>query len=323
MRRNLLISAASLGLLAAAGAARAQADVYPDRPLRVIFPYPAGSALDVVGRLVVDRASRTLGQPIVFENRGGANGILGSTAAAKAAADGYTIYLGTTSALMLNGFLRKDLPYDVKAFRPVIALAELPVGLMVSSRIPAATLGDFISYAKAKPGQPYASVGIGSFNHLLMEQFKAAAGIDLLHVPYQGAAPVVSELLGGRVDVTVLSVGSVLSQVQAGQVKVLTFMTKKRLPTLAQVPAVTELYPSFKPFDNWMGILVPAKTPDHIVNKLNTVFAQALQQPDVRRKIEEEQWRVLGGSPADLATMIESDMPVIAASFKAAGVKPE
>lgn len=324
MKRNFLATALVLGLLAhAAGAAQAQAEAYPDKPVRVIFPYPAGSALDVVGRMVADRAARTLGQPVVFENRAGANGILGTTAAAKAPADGYTVYLGTTSALLLNGFLRKDLPYDAKAFRPVIALAELPVGLIASARVPAATLGEFVGYARSKPGLPYASVGIGSFNHLLMEQFKAVAGIDLLHVPYQGAAPVVQELLGGRVDVTVLSVGSVLGQLQSGQLKVLTFMTRKRLPSHPQVPAIAEVYPAFKPFENWMGFFVPAKTPEHVVHKLNAAFAQALQQPEVRRKIDEEQWRVLGGSPAELAEIIETDMPTIAAAFKAAGVKPE
>jgi tripartite-type tricarboxylate transporter receptor subunit TctC len=325
MRRALLISAiATTALLAAGAPACAQADAYPDRPIRVIFPYPAGSAPDVVGRLVVEKASRILGQPMVFDNRPGANGILASTAAARASADGYTIYLTTTSALLINQFLRKDLSYDpVKSFKPIIAVAELPVGLMISSRIPASNLGEFISYAKGKPGEPYASIGIGSFNHLLMEQFRTVAGLDMLHVPYQGAAPVISELMGGRVNVTVLSVGSVLGQMKAGQVKVLAFMTKKRLPSHPDVPTVSEVFPSFRPFDNWMGFLAPAQTPDHVVQKLNAAFKQALQHPDVRKKIDEEHWRVLGGNPADLAELIEKDPPAIAAAVKAAGVKPE
>ena len=325
MRRAFLVSALAAGTLLVAGMpAHAQPETYPDKPIRVIFPYPAGSAPDVVGRLIVDRASRILGQPMVFDNRPGANGILATTAAARAPADGYTIHLTTTSALSLNKFLRKDLPYDPeKGFRPIIALAELPVGLVISSRVPAANLREFIAYAKSQPGQPYASIGIGSFNHLLMEQFKSVSGVDLLHVPYQGAAPVVNEMMAGRVNVTVLSVGSVLSQMKAGQVKVLAFMTKKRVPSQPEVPTVSELFPSFKPFDNWMGFVAPAQTPDPIVQKLNAAFRQVLQQPDVRKKIEEEHWRVLGGSPAELAEIMEADWPAIAAVVKTAGVKPE
>ncbi|WP_447742473.1 Bug family tripartite tricarboxylate transporter substrate binding protein [Variovorax boronicumulans] len=324
MRRTFLTFCAAATALLALTPAFAQETAYPNKPIHVVFPYPAGSSLEVVGRLVSERASRILGQPIVFENKAGANGILGTTQVARAKPDGYTLALTTTSALLLNSLQRKDLPYDpVRSFTPVIAVADIPVGLIVSSRLPATDLRALVEQLKNQPGQPYASVGIGSFNHLLMEQFKAVAGVDMLHVPYQGAAPIIPELLSGRVDVTVLSVGSVLGQWKAGQVRVLAFMSDKRLASQPGVPTMTEVFPSFRPFGNWMGFVAPANTPEPIVRKLNAAFAQALQLPEVRKKIEEEQWRVMGGSPQDLARLISNDRPMVEAAIKAAGIQPE
>jgi tripartite-type tricarboxylate transporter receptor subunit TctC len=323
-RQVLRILGAAVAMLALLSPAHAQEDSYPDKPIRVVFPYPAGSALEVVGRLVSERAARLLGQPVVFENKAGANGILGTAQVARARPDGYTLALTTTSALLLNSVQRKDLPYDpVRSFTPVIAVADIPVGLIVSTRLPVTNVRALVEHLKKQPGQPYASVGIGSFNHLLMEQFKKVAGVDMLHVPYQGAAPILPELLSGRVDVTVLSVGSVLGQWKAGQVRVLAFMSDKRLPSQPDVPTMSEAFPAFQPFGNWMGFVAPAGTPEPVVRKLNAAFAQALELPEVRRRIEEEQWRVMGGSAQDLGRMIANDRPMVEAAVKAAGLKPE
>ncbi|GAB2491244.1 tripartite tricarboxylate transporter substrate binding protein [Comamonas humi] len=323
-RRTSLICGAAMAMLSMLRPAFAQESAYPDKPIHVVFPYPAGSALEVVGRLVSERASRLLGQPIVFENKAGANGILGTAQVARAKPDGYTLGLTTTSALLLNSLQRKDLPYDpVRSFTPVIAVADIPVGLIVSSRLPVTNISALVEHLKKQPGQPYASVGIGSFNHLLMEQFKTVTGVDMLHVPYQGAAPIIPELLSGRVDVTVLSVGSVLGQWKSGQVRVLAFMSDKRLPSQPDVPTMSELFPAFRPFGNWMGLVAPAGTPELVVRKLNAVFAQVLEMPEVRKRIEEEQWRVMGGSAQDLGRMISNDRPMVEAAVKAAGLKPE
>lgn len=323
LSKLLMGALSSLTLLAAPALAQAQA--YPARPVHVVFPYPAGSPIDAVGRLISERTSRILGQPFVFENYPGANGILGTGRAARATPDGYTIHLTTTSAFLLNSFLRKDLPYDpIKHFVPIVAVADIPVALMVSTKVPANNTKELVQYLKRNPGKlNYASVGNGSFNHLLAEQFKAAAGVDMLHVPYQGAGPIATELLAGRVDATVLSVGSVLGQWKAGQVKVLSFMTPKRSPTQPEVPAITEEFPGFRPFGNWLGFFAPAGTPDAIVKKLNEAMGTVLAQPDVRKKIEEQQWSVVGGTPEEFRASLAADMPTIEAAFKVAGVKAE
>ncbi|MEK7944735.1 tripartite tricarboxylate transporter substrate binding protein [Pigmentiphaga sp. YJ18] len=298
---------------------------YPNKPIHVVFPYPTGSPIDAIGRLIADRAGKLLGQPLVFENRGGANGIVGTSYAARMAPDGYNIHLTTTSALLLNSYLRKDLPYEpLKSFTPITAVADLPVALMVNAKVPANTTREFVDYLKRNPGKlNFASVGNGSFNHLLGEQFKAAAGVDMLHVPYQGAGQIAMELLAGRLDATILSVGSLLGQWKAGQIKVLAFMTPKRHPLHPDVPAITEDFPDFRPFGNWMGFVAPAGTPAPIVAKLADTFKAVLQQPDVRAKIEEQHWSVIGSSPEAFAASLRDDTAILRAAVDMAGVKPE
>lgn len=324
-KRVLALVRGALPALLLTASFLAHGETYPTRPVHVVFPYPPGSPIDAVGRLIVDRAGKLLGQPMVFENKGGANGIIGTTQAARAAPDGYTIHMTTTSAFMLNSSLRKDLPYDpMRSFTPIAAVADIPVALVVSSRVPAKSTREFVQHLKANPGKVnYGSVGNGSFNHILMEQFKAAAGVDMLHVPYQGAGALANELLAGRVEASVLGVASVMGQWKAGQVNVLSMMTTRRSPTQPDVPAITEEFPNFQPFTNWMGFLAPANTPQAVVQRLNEVFNTVLQQPDVRRKIEEQRWSVIGGTPEDFRKTIASDLKTIGAAVNSAGIKPE
>ena len=316
-----LLRRALPGLLLAASCV-AQAQNFPTRPMHVIFPYPPGSPVDAIGRVVIERAGKILGQPMVFENKPGANGILGQALAARAAPDGYTVLLSSTSAFLLNSFLRKDLPYDPeRSFVPITAVADIPVALIVSSRVPVNNTREFVQYLKANPAKVnYGSVGNGSFNHLLMEQFKAAAGVDMLHVPYQGAGAVATELLGGRIDASVLAP---LGPWTPDQVKLLAMMSTRRSAALPKVPAITEELPSFRPFGNWMGFFAPAGTPEPVVRRLAKAFNAALQQPDVGAKIEEQQWSVIGGSPDDFRKSITSDMASVGAAFKSANIKPE
>ncbi|WP_158213248.1 tripartite tricarboxylate transporter substrate binding protein [Pigmentiphaga sp. NML080357] len=326
MRQAFRLLTRALGaLLCTAGPLTAAAQAYPSKPIHVVFPYPTGSPVDAIGRLIADRAGKILGQPLVFENRPGANGIVGTGYAARMAPDGYAIHLTTTSAFLLNSYLRKDLPYDpLKNFVPITAIADIPVALMVSAKLPVNTTREFVDYLKRHPGKlTYASVGNGSFNHLLGEQFKAAAHVDMLHVPYQGAGPISIELLAGRLDATILSVGSLLGQWKEGQVKVLAFMTPKRHPLHPDVPAITETFPDFRPFGNWMGFVAPAGTPAPIVAKLAEAFRAVLKQPDVRTKIEEQHWSVIGSTPEEFGAALRDDVSILRTAVEMAGVKPE
>jgi tripartite-type tricarboxylate transporter receptor subunit TctC len=320
-----LLTGPVLALAIASLPSTAGAQSYPTKPIRVVFPYPAGSALDVLGRMIIDRAAKIVGQPFVLENRPGANGIVGTTYVASASPDGYTICLTTTSAFLLNSFLRKDLPYDpAKSFEPITAAIDIPVALMVTARVPARTTREFVEYLKKTPDAVnYASVGNGSFNHLLMEQFKMAAGVDMVHVPYQGAAPIVTELMAGRVDAVVFSVGSVLDQWRSGQVKVLSYMSTARTPVQPDVPAITEEFPNMHPFGNWMGFVAPAKTPDLVIKKLNDAIVMVLQDQAVRERIKDEQWSVIGSTPEAFRAMINRDLPIVAAAFGVAGINPD
>lgn len=320
-----LLTPALAALLAIASPLAAASDAYPSKPIRVVYPYPGGTALGTVGRLISERAAKILGQPLVFESRPGANGIIGTTHAARSAPDGYTIHLTTTSAFLLNTYLHKDLQYDpLKSFVPITAIADLPVALIVSATVPATTTREFVDHLKRNPGKViYGSIGNGSFNHLLGEQFKRAAGVDMLHVPYRGASAVSLELLAGRIGSSIMSVGSVLGQWKADQIRVLAFMTPKRHPLHPSVPTITEDFPSFRPFGNWMGFVAPAGTPAPVIAKLSETFRTVLQQPDVRAKIEEQHWSVIGGTPEDFDKMLREDNAIVREAVEVAGVKPE
>ncbi len=312
-------------LLSIASPLAAATDAYPSKPIRVIYPYPGGSALDTVGRLISERAGKILGQPLIFDSKPGANGIIGTTQAARMAPDGYGIHLTSTSAFLLNNYLHKDLPYDpLKSFVPITAVADLPVALMVRSSLPVNNTREFVAYLKRNPGKLiYGSIGNGSFNHLLGEQFKVAAGVDMLHVPYKGAGAVSLELLAGRVDASILSIGSVLGHWQSGQIKVLAFMTPQRHPLHPNVPTITEDFPTFRPFGSWMGFVAPAGTPAPVIDKLSETFRAVLQQPDVRAKIEEQHWSVIGGTAEGFGRMLREDNAIVREAAGIAGVKPE
>lgn len=320
LARRLLLALPLLAL--GASCAHAQGEAYPNKPIRVVFPYPPGSPLDAIGRVVVERAGRTLGQPMVFDNKPGANGILGQTLTARAAPDGYTVLLTSTSAFLLNSFVRKDLGYDPeRSFVPITPVADIPVALVVNARLPATTAREFVQHAKAHPGKlNYGSVGGGSFNHLMMEQIKVGAGIDMQHVPFQGAGQVATELLAGRIDASILAP---LGPWKPDQVRVLAMMSEQRHPAWPAVPTAAEAFPGFRPFTNWMGFFAPTGTPAPIVKRLADAFNSALQQPEVKAKIEEQQWTVIGGSQEQFRKLLESDLKVIAAMVQNAGVKPE
>lgn len=315
-RQVLALSAATLAV-----PAFARDDAYPSKPIHVVFPYPPGSPLDALGRVIAEHMARTLGQPVVFDNKPGANGIIGQTQVARATPDGYTLLLTSTSAFLLNSVVRKDLAYDPeRSFVPIAPVADIPVALMVNSQVPVSTTAEFIEYARQRPNKlNYGSVGDGSFIHLLMEQFKATTGVNIQHIPFQGASQLATDFLGGRIDVTVLAP---LGPWKPEQIKLLAIMSAKRNPAWPNVPAITETLPDFPTFTNWMGFFAPAGTPEPVVKRVSDALNAAVQDQAIRNAVKEQKWSVLSGSEAQFKTLLQADMGAIKRMVASAKIQP-
>ena len=280
MKRILIILVA---IAAAIAGSAALAQSYPAKPVRLIVPFPPGGNTDVLGRLMAQKLSEALGQQFFVENRAGGAGTVGADAAAKAPADGYTIFFGTTGALSSAPALQPKLSYDpVKSFAPISLLAGAPVVVTVSSAMPVNSLKEFIEYAKARPGKlTYGSAGVGHFLHIAGEAFNAAAGVQLFHVPYKGVNQALVDMLAGRLDVMIDTIVIYAPHVQAGKLKALAVGQGKRLSRMPDIPTTAEAgLPGFE-FAAYFGLLAPAGTPGDIVQRLNTEVVKALGAPDV------------------------------------------
>jgi tripartite-type tricarboxylate transporter receptor subunit TctC len=276
-----------LGALSLVLVGAAHAQNYPVKPVRVITPFTAGSAIDTLARVLGQKLGDTWGQQVVIDNRIGANGIIGTEAAAKAPADGYTVYLGNISTLAVNPHLYLKLPYDsVKDFAPVTMAATIPVVLVVHPSLPAKSVKELIALARAHPGQlNYASGGTGSAQHLPMEMLRVDAGISLVHVPYKGLGPAYSDVLGGQVPMMFAGVSNVVPYMKTGRLRVLAIGSPKRSASLPEIPTVAESgVPGFD-FDSWTGYLVPAGTPASLIPRLHTDITRTLNLPEVRDKL--------------------------------------
>lgn len=282
-RRALLAATLAATLTIFAGTHAAAQQTYPSKPIRLLVPYPAGGGADGLARLIGEKMSSTLGQPVIIENKPGANTMLASSEAARAQADGYTL-LYVASSLTINPSLYK-VPYDtVKAFSPVALVAEVPLIIIRNQEAPYHTLNDLVTAARANPGKiNYASYGQGSPAHLGGELLESMAGIDMTHIPYKGSAPALTDLVGGQVEVAFSSIEPALQLIAAKRVHPIAVMTKTRIPALPDVPAVAETYPGFEAI-GWNGIVVPAGTPSDIVNRLNEVINQILKDEEVLAK---------------------------------------
>lgn len=285
-----LFRIALLALLFASATSGAVADTaYPTRPIRMLVPFPAGGSTDPVARLLAQKLNEAWGQPVVVDNRPGANTIIGTDALAKAAPDGYTILL-TASTHVINSLLMPKLPYDSeKDFIPVATLYKSEFLLVVHPSVPADTLRELVTLAKARPGAiNYAISGSGNANQLAGELFNIVAGVKLTSVPYKGGGPAINDLLGGQVQAMFSVPVSVIGQVKAGKLKALAYTGESALATLPQVPTFAQAgLPGFD-MKSWCGILVPAGTPKPIVDKLSAEIAKILAMPDVRAKLEDQ-----------------------------------
>jgi tripartite-type tricarboxylate transporter receptor subunit TctC len=314
--RRLLVSA----VVVAATANLAYAQSYPSKPVRVIVPFPAASATDVLARTIGQKLSEKWGRPVIIENKPGAGGNLGTEIAAKAPADGYTILMGTV-ANAISTSLYKKLNYDfVKDFTPVTLVATTPLVLAANPKFPASNIKEVIAYAKDKPGKVnFGSGGIGTSNHLAGEMLKSMAGIDMLHVPYKGTPAAHSDLLSGQVNLMFDNIVAVMPHLKSGRMKAIAVTSAKRVSTLPNVPTVAESgVPGFDAV-SWIGALVPAGTPKDIVNKLNTDLVAVIGMPDVKERLSASGAELAGSTPEQLAEHIRNETEKWAKAVKASG----
>jgi tripartite-type tricarboxylate transporter receptor subunit TctC len=309
-RRNWLAQAGTLAgaaILGGAGSAFAQ-QPYPGKPIRMIVPYPAGGGTDTVGRLIGQRLAESLGQPVVVENKPGASGMLGNDTVAKAPADGYTILLAIT-ALIQSPALYKRTPYDVaRDFTPVSLIAKSSDLFVVPNRVPASNMREFLALAKAGK-LSYGSYGNGTSSHLHGELLKQQAGIDLAHIPYKGAAPLMSDLLGGQVDSAFVDVTSANPYLGSNKFKILGITGTQRYKALPNVPTFTELGLSgFEP-NGWYGLFLPANAPKDVTAKLAAETARIVRLPEVTQKLAGMGLQPVGSTPQELAAVVTGDTP--------------
>lgn len=325
LRRRLALLAAmstfSLGSLLAPGAVQAQA-TYPDKPIRFLVPYPPGGGTDVIARIVQPRLQAVLGQPIVIENRGGAGGSVGTDVVAKAAPDGYTV-LFTLSSHTINPAIFPKLPFDTqKDFEPVGLVASLPQLLAANPNVPVRNVAELIAQAKAQPNKfAYASVGNGSPGHLAGELTDIRMGTKMQHIPYRGGGPAVTDVIGGQVPLLWVSIPAAAQFVKSGKLKALAVSTTKRSTAFPDVPTMQEAGVSDFEVDSWYAMLVPARTPRPVIERLNRALNTVLQEPAVRAQLLDQGAEAVGGTPEDLGRVIAAELPKWAKLAKDAGIK--
>jgi tripartite-type tricarboxylate transporter receptor subunit TctC len=302
INRILLCAAALL----ACSTASAQ---WPSRPVRLVVPFPAGGPSDLLARPLAAGMSENLGQPVIVENKGGAGGVIGVDSVAKSAPDGYTIAFNNCSSLAISPYSLSSIPYKVdKDFALITAVARVPEVLVVNPQVPVNTFAELIAYAKANPGKiNFGSAGSGSITHLAGELLNVEAGVQLVHVPYKGAAPAVSDLLGGQVQMAILDVPVVLPHIRSGKFKALAVTSDKRSGALPDVPTTAELgYPQVTS-DNWYGLVVPAATPADVVKRIHAAAVAALRAPALIEQYDKVSAVPMPDTPQEYAVFIASE----------------
>jgi len=283
---------------------------YPTKPIRLIVPFAPGGGNDTIARTIAQKIAAGLGQPVVVDNRAGAGGVLGAELAARAAPDGYTLFLGGVGSHAINPNLHKSLPYDpIRDFAPVALIASAPLVIVVHPSLPASSVRELIALARDKPGAlNYASNGNGSSSHLAAAMFEAMTGTRMVHVPYKGLAPALTDLLSGQVQLMFSSVVAILPHVQAGKLRVLAVTSRRRLALVQDVPTVAESgLPGYES-SSWYGILAPAGTPRDIVDRLNAQIVRAVHEPDVSKTLDNDGAEPIGSSPEEFAAFVRSEL---------------
>jgi tripartite-type tricarboxylate transporter receptor subunit TctC len=303
-----LLVAVALSL--ASGPSGAQSAAWPTKPIRIVVAYPAGGTTDIAARLLAERLSRTIGQQVIVENRGGAGGTIGALSVVRAEPDGYTILLAASPEVSIAPTTVKSMAYDpVKDLQPISLVGQVPFFLVANPGFPPNTVAELIAYAKANPGKVnYSSFGNNTSNHLVGELFKSAAGIEAVHVPYKGSGPSITDLIGGQIQYTFDTPAATLAQVKGGKLKAIAVATPQRLVNASTVPTMGESgLPGFVG-GTWFGLLAPAKTPRAVIDKLNAETVAALSSPELRKAFEERDILPSGNSPEEFGRFIQSEV---------------
>lgn len=321
MRRYIV----GLGVMLLALAPQSYAQTYPNKPIRLIVPFPPGGGNDVIARVIAQKLTERFGQQVVVDNKAGANGIVGLQALMQAPPDGYTIAVGAAGPLAVNPSLYDKLPYDpLKDFSPITNMVNFPLLLVTNPVVPAKTVQELIALAKAKPGQLYfASPGSGNSGHLAGELFNSMANVKTVHVPYKGQGPALSDLITGQVQMLYSSIPSVVNQVKSGQLNALAVGSSKRLASLPDIPTIAEAgVPGYEAY-SWVGMLAPAKTPKEIVNKLNAEIVDILKRKDVADKLNQQGAIPVGDTPEQFSAYIKAEIEKWGGVVRSANIKAD
>ena len=321
--RALAALTLALGAALAPWSARAQ-DAWPSKPIRFILPFPPGGGTDILGRLIAERLTVNLGQPVVAENRGGAGGNVGAEAAAKSAPDGYTIVLVAPS-LAISPSLYSKLGYDpVKDFEPVSLVATVPNVMITNPSVPAKTLGDFIRLARSKPGEMnFGSGGSGTSNHLAGELFNIVAGVKLVHIPYKGVNLAMNDVISGRVQLVFIGIPAAAPHIKAGRLRALGLVAPHRSSVLPDVPTVAEAgLPKFE-VTTWYGILAPAGTPGPIIERLNAELGKIMHSSELKARLEALATDPVTSTPREFADLIRREIAKWREVVREAGIKAD
>jgi len=319
MKKTLMYLAAALMFSASIAGAQS----FPNKPIRLIIPFPPGGTTDIVGRLVAERMTRELGQPVVVENRGGGGGSIGAAELARAAPDGYTLGISTVSTMAVNPACSDKLPYDaLKDFAPITNLAIVANVLAVHPKVPAKDMKEFLALLRAKPGRySYATSGTCGIGHMIGEQFKVSTKTFIVHIPYRGAGPALNDVLGGQVEIMVDNLPSSIQFIQTGKLRAYAIAWPQRLESLPNVPTFAELGLKDVNDPAWYGLIAPAKTPPDVLRRLHDAAVKVLAQPDVKERFRAAGAEPVGDTPEHYAQTIKTEYDRMVKLVKVQGIK--
>ncbi len=323
MRNGMLLTLITAALLTVIAPVAAQE--YPSKPVRLVVPFTPGGTTDILGRLVAQKLSEAFGRQVIVDNRPGAGGTIGSDIVAKSPPDGYTLIMGHIGTFGVNPTLYPKLPYDaVKDFQPITLFAMIPNLMSVNPSLPAKSVKEVVALARAKPGAlNYGSGGNGSAAHLATEYFKLMTKTDIVHIPYKGTAPAITDLLAGNISMIITGVPAQLGHIKSGRLRALGVASAKRLPLFPELPTIAEAGVKGYEATQWYGVLAPANTPRPVVAKLNVTLVKALQGADVKERLAAEAGEPVGNSPEEFLAYIQKEIARWAPVIRASGAKPE